>query len=134
MVSDMSIETIAARIEEAVKTFNCLPMERPAGYRSSMPSIVRSHWESYGMNGDPWGLYKDTDRVKLPQPTNDAIDRADEAMKWGQWCRRKDWEVILRRANGERWYFIQGRLKKSRSTLSEWRMRGLNDILAGLKT
>lgn len=129
----MIIEDLISRIEEMVATLARLPAERPAGYKSSMPQIVKSKWESYGLDGDPWGLYNKNEKTRLGPPSSEAIDQATETAHWMLLCRQKDREVILRRASGERWYILEGRFKRRRSTLSEWRKRGLEDIMAELR-
>jgi hypothetical protein len=124
-----TFDTITDRIEEAVDTMARLPTEGPAGYGSCMPDVVRSRFESYNQDGDPWGLYKNRRKPNMGPPASEAIDRATEVFEWLQWCARKDREVILRRASGERWYLIEGRFKRKRCTLDTWRKRGIQLII-----
>ena len=122
-------EKIEDRIKEAVDTLARLPTERPAGYKSCMPAIVRSKWESFGFDGDPWGMYRQADIKSLGPPSSAAIDRAMETITWLKWLTWKDREVVIRRAGGERWWAIEGRFKKTRATLDTWRKRGLDLIV-----
>jgi len=126
-------EKIEDRIAEAVDTLARLPAERPAGYKSCMPAIVRSKWESFGFDGDPWGLCDERTK-KYGPPSSEAIDRTMETITWLKWLSWKDREVIIRRAGGERWFSIEGRFKKTRVTLDIWRKRGLDLIVQTLNT
>ena len=126
-------ETIEDRIKEAVDTLERMPTERPAGYGSCMPAIVRSKWESFGFDGDPWGLYNERAK-KYGPPTSEAIDRTMETITWLKWLSWKEREIIIRRAKGERWFSIEGRFKRTRGTLDRLRKRGLDAIVHRMNT
>ena len=83
--------TIAERVEEAMETLKRLPGERPIGFRSTWPDIVRKAVEAYGYNAP---------EVRLPPPDNQRIDQALEVLDWMLWLRPKEIRLIFARGQG----------------------------------
>ena len=103
--------TVAERVEEAMETLKHLPGERPIGFRSTWPDIVRKAVEAYGYNAP---------EVRLPPPDNQRIDRALEVLDWMLWLRPKEIRLIFARGQGTPWRQLERRLNRERSTLHRW--------------
>lgn len=73
---NFTAEYVIARLQEACSTLAAMRVSgtRPAGYRSSMPEIVRNFWDCYQSQG--------VIDIRLPQPTARDISNADEALAW----------------------------------------------------
>ena len=73
-------EELIDRLEEACSVWRRMPdKERRflfAGKTGSWPTIVLSYYEAYGMAAP---------KMRLPPPSSDAIDRAEEVLEWLSW-------------------------------------------------
>ena len=88
---------VEERLAEAADVLKRLPEEKVQGYFSVWPEVVRSFWDSYGMN-DPV--------MKRPWPSPRSIDRMDNALVWLQWLEPIDARIVWGRAAGKRWKSI----------------------------
>lgn len=96
-----TVQMVEDTLTEAAQTLKRLPMDRPRGFISSMPTPVRTLSESYG-----W----DEVTVRLPPPSAAAIDRLDEALGWMAWLEDEQVRVVWARAGGVPWRPICQRL------------------------
>ena len=104
------------RILEAVDVMQRLPsIDWPAGYRSSMPDIVRAASALYALSGD----------VTVAAPRGAEIDRAWEVMDWLSCLERRDQQIVWARATGAAWWKLSQRYNKSVRQLQRW----FNDAL-----
>lgn len=96
-----TVQMVEDALTEAAQTLKRLPMDRPRGFISSMPTPVRTLSESYG-----W----DEVTVRLSPPSAAAIDRLDEALGWMAWLEDEQVRVVWARAGGVPWRPICQRL------------------------
>ena len=121
-------EAVMERIVECAETLKALPQERPAGYRSTMPAYIRTAFETYMNDGDPWGLYRNLKKAPKTMPSNGAIDRCIDTLHWLAWLHLREKRVLLAIAAGAMWYELEGRFKRSRRTILRWQRKALEKI------
>ena len=108
-----SPEQVEVRLAEAADVLSRLPEERLQGFVSAWPEVVRSFWESYGMQ-EPI--------LKRPWPSPASIDRMEEAMIWVQFLAPEDARLVWTRAEGTPWKAICWRFGIARATADRrWR-------------
>lgn len=89
-----TVTLVEQRLREAAQTLRGLPADRPHGFRSAMPTPIRSAGEAYGWHEA---------RLRPPPPTPAAIDRLDEVLGWMAWLEDEDIRVLWARASGVPW-------------------------------
>lgn len=124
-MADWTVETVAARFEEAVETARRLPPVRVQGYYSLWPEIIRQQWETFSR--------EDVELRPLP-PEPAAIERMMEAMRWMQWLEVEERHLVWMRAKQYEWHRIGKRFGCDRTTA--WRrwqraLRAMVDRLNG---
>lgn len=109
---------------EAAETLRRLPLEKPRGYFSAMPTPVRNIHEAYG-----W----EAARLRPPPPSAAAIDRLDQVLSWMGWLSEDQVRVVWARACGVPWRPVCRRLGCGRT--KAWRIwvGSLIDIAARLQ-
>jgi len=108
-----SPEQVEVRLAEAADVLSRLPEERLQGFVSTWPEVVRSFWESYGMQ-EPI--------LKRPWPSPASIDRMEEAMIWVQFLAPEDARLVWARAEGTPWKALCWRFGIARATANRrWR-------------
>jgi hypothetical protein len=115
---------IARRLEEAFDTLALLPADRPGGYVSNWPDIVRSFNEAYGYEAV---------HVKRGAPSPRSIDQMDEAMQWLNLLRadkRPLVAICAGRAKRIPWRALAKRHHKHPKTIQSWWIDALAIIWA----
>jgi hypothetical protein len=105
-----TMETVAARFEEAAGTSRRLPPVRVAGYFNAWPVIARSAWEAHSADEKVY--------LRFP-PSPAAIDRMLETMRWVAWLEEDQRHLVWMRAKRYPWREITARFACDRSTA--WR-------------
>jgi predicted DNA-binding protein (UPF0251 family) len=106
----LSPKEIEDRFEEAARTLRRLPEEKPQGYFSVWPAIVRTTWEIMAMERQPMVVWA----------TPQSIDRMDECFAWLFWLEPEEARIVWMRAERMRWKPICRRLGVSRATAWRW--------------
>lgn len=107
----LSPREIEDRFEEAALTLRRLPeKDRPRGFHSAWPEIVRDPKQAYGYDaGKPMRVV----------PSAAAITRMEECFDWLLWLDPEDARIVWLRAENMRWKQICIRAGVARSTA--WR-------------
>jgi hypothetical protein len=98
---------VRERLEEAARTLRALPAkDRPKGYDTAWPDVVRQAAEAYG-----W------DAAVPPRITPSAaeIGRMEECFAWLSWLEPRDRQIVWLRAAGVRWRAICVRVGYART-------------------
>ena len=107
---EWTVETVAARFEDAASTARRLHPVRVQGYFNSWPAFARRQWEAFASE-EPTHTY-------IP-PTPEAIDRMLETMRWVQWLEIEQRHLVWMRARRFGWRDITLRFACDRTTA--WR-------------
>ena len=105
-----TIETVAARLEEAASTGRRLPPVRVQGYFNCWPVIARNAWEAFAA---------DEKHYRPFPPSPDAVDRMLETMHWVAWLDEEQRHLVWMRAKRYGWRDITIRFACDRTTA--WR-------------
>ncbi len=100
-------EAVAMRFSDAVDTSRRLPAVRVQGYKTRWPTIVREQWEALAAH--------DQAPVRFP-PSEQAIERMLETMRWVQWLEVEQRHLVWTRAKGYAWHQIGKRFGCDRKT------------------
>lgn len=119
-----TIETVAARFDEAASTARHLPPVRVQGFFNTWPAIRRSDWERLAREDDP--------PLRFP-PSPEAVDRMLEVMRWVQWLELEQRQLVWMRAERYPWQQICRRFGCDRTTAWRRWQRAL-DTVAGRLT
>jgi len=98
---------VEAWLIEAADTLRRLPSQGPRGFRSSMPTPVRSLAEAAE---EAPGIYR------RPPPSAAAIDRLDRVLGWMRWLDEDQVRLVWGRAMGIRWKPLCERLGCGRTS------------------
>jgi hypothetical protein len=105
-----TMEDVALRLEESMRTSKRLPSVRVQGYFNTWPTIVQEQWQVMAAG--------DERPFRFP-PTPKDIDRMLQTMRWMQWLEVDERHLLWMRSDHEPWRRICARLGCDRSTA--WR-------------
>lgn len=105
-----TVESVAARFEEAATTARRLPPVRVQGYFNTWPAIRREGWER---------LARDEDVVYRFPPTPQEVERMLEVTRWVLWLEVEQRHLVWMRAQRVGWRDITLRFACDRTTA--WR-------------
>ena len=112
-MTDWTTEQVEERLTEAADVLARLPEKRLQGFVSAWPEVVRSFWESYGMQ-EPV--------LKRPWPSPASIDRMEETLGWIKYLAPEDGRLVWARAEGAPWKAVCWRFGIARATAHRrWR-------------
>ena len=104
-----SKDWIKARIREAARVLKATRLssrDRPAGFRTQWPDVVRRYWDVMGPGPKGGGAAlrkeraQEINQTRPPPPPAAAITRADEVMGWLLWLNRTQRICLWGRAVG----------------------------------
>lgn len=124
-MTDWSVATIEARLEEAAQVIRRLPPVRVPGYFNTWPTMIIEFADRIG---------RQPERMRLPPPSTDAITRMEQALEWLRCLDGQDAKLVWARAEGTPWKSICCRFGVARATanrrydyalaLIAWRLNG----------
>ncbi len=121
-MAEWTIEDVAERFDEAVRTGRKLPRVQVQGYFNVWPAFARDQWEAMGSEPVP---------CRFP-PEPQAIDRMMEVMRWMQWLEQEQRHLIWMRARQFDWKSICRRFGCDRSTAWRRWQRALSHVMEKL--
>ncbi|WP_263080085.1 DUF6362 family protein [Endozoicomonas sp. Mp262] len=117
------VDQISSRYREAWRVSRRVPSGIHLGHVSYWPEIKPNRWEVYHAEGKI---------TKLPQPSEDDVDRMVECMRWLRWLNRDERQLVWLRASGMPWRMIAQELGVNRKTpYAHWH-KAINRILIHL--
>lgn len=119
-MAEWTLETVAARFEEAASTARRLPPVRVQGYFNTWPAIARKEWEAFAADEN---IYR-----PFP-PTPAAIDRMLETMLWVRWLEVEQRHLVWMRAKRYGWRDITIRFACNRTTAWRRWQRALQSVV-----
>lgn len=109
VITEWTVEEVAARFAEAAEVAHRLPCVRPAGYFNPWLRLALQVSERY-----PY-----SERLYRPLPPSpEAIERMLETMRWIQWLEVEQRHLVWMRANRYEWQQIGRRFACDRNTAS----------------
>ncbi len=109
VITEWTIEEVAARFAEAAEVAHRLPCVRPAGHFNPWLTLALQVSERY----------PDSERLYRPLPPSpEAIERMLETMRWIQWLEVEQRHLVWMRANRHEWQVIGRRFACDRNTAS----------------
>ena len=127
-----AIGLIETRFREAVSTLRLIQLSRhdvPDKVCSAWPAVVHD-WNAFG---GELAKFRQEHAINTPPiPAPEEIDRLDQAMQWLLEVRNGDRAIIMARAEGRSWRWLEDRDGRSARALKEAHERGLEGILGAL--
>ena len=127
-----AIGLIEIRLCEAASTLRLMPRERhdiPDGYGSAWPEVVHD-WNAFG--GELAKFRQEHAVNTLPIPSPDEIDRMDQAVNWLLEVANGDRAIVMARAQGRSWRWLEDRDGRSTRALRKAHESALEGILGML--
>ena len=127
-----AIGLIEIRLREAASTLMLIPFDRhdvPDSYVCAWPEVVHD-WNAYGGALAKFRQEHAVNRPLIPSP--DEIDRLNQAIEWLLKVRSGDKGIVMARAEGRSWRWLEDRDGRSARALKRAHERGLEDILGAL--